>query len=45
MPNNIPETMTKHLRCCDRKEGKLEKDLNNTIKITKKSYKNESRSV
>ena len=45
MPNNILETMTKHLRCCEKKEEKSEKDLNNTIKITKKGYKNESRSV
>ena len=45
MPNNIPETMTKHLRYCKKKEEKSDKHLNNTIKITKKGYKNESRLV
>lgn len=41
MTNNMPEGMTKHKRCYEKKkkENKTEKDLNSPMKITKDGYK------
>lgn len=41
MTNNMPEGMTKHKRCNEKKkkENKTEKDLNSPMKITKDGYK------